>query len=93
MKEITFVRHGRSEANEAGVWNGRGDSPLSAEGEQQLGALGPRLARVGFDVVVSSPLERARRTAESFADEVVIDDEFLELDLGRWEGLTGAEVT
>ncbi len=93
MKEIIFVRHARSEANDAGIWNGRGDGPLSEVGEKQLDALGHRMSRIQLDMVVSSPLERARRTAAAFAEKIVFDDEFVELDLGKWEGLTGAEVT
>lgn len=92
MKEITFVRHARSEANDTGIWNGRSDSALSADGEAQLDAIGRRLKGHRFDVVVSSPLQRARLTAEAFSDEVVIDDEFIELDLGKWEGLSRDDV-
>lgn len=92
MKEITFIRHAQSEANDAGVWNGRGDGYLSREGERQLESFGQRLRRMNFDAVVSSPLQRARLTAEAFSDDVLVDDEFVELDLGKWEGLTAAEV-
>ena len=92
MKEITFIRHAESEANRLGAWNGRSDGPLSSEGHQQLQALSTRLGKSGFDLVVSSPLERARRTAESFSDSVVIDDELIEIDLGRWDGWTTDQV-
>jgi broad specificity phosphatase PhoE len=92
LKEITFIRHAESAANAAGIWNGRSDGPLSEEGHTQLKALGERLANSGFDVVVSSPLERARRTAAAFSDDVVLDPEFVEIDLGRWDGWTTEEV-
>ncbi len=92
MKEITFIRHARSEANDNGIWNGRSDSALSVAGEEQLDSIGRRLKGHSFDVVVSSPLERARRTAEAFSDDVVIDDAFIEIDLGRWDGLSSDEV-
>lgn len=92
MKEITFIRHARSEANDTGIWNGRSDSPLSVAGEEQLDSIGRRLKGHSFDFVVSSPLERARRTAEAFSDDVVIDDAFIEIDLGRWDGLSSDEV-
>jgi broad specificity phosphatase PhoE len=42
--------------------------------------------------VVSSPLERASRTAAAFSDDVVLDPEFVEIDLGRWDGWTTEEV-
>lgn len=92
MKEITFVRHAESEANRGGIWNGRSDGPLSEHGVAQLDKLGLRLANSNFDLVVSSPLERALRTAASFSDDVVIDEEFIEMDLGRWEGWLFDEV-
>jgi probable phosphoglycerate mutase len=92
MKTVTFVRHAESAANAAGIWNGRSDGPLSETGLAQLDSLGKRFSASQFDVVVSSPLGRAQQTAASFADDVVIDDGFTELDLGRWEGSSGDEV-
>ncbi len=92
MKEITFIRHAESAANSAGIWNGRSDGPLSEAGHSQLKALGERLRDSSFDVVISSPLERARRTAAAFSDDVVLDLEFVEIDLGRWDGWTTEEV-
>ncbi len=92
MKEIVFVRHAESQANRDGVWNGRSDGPLSSDGVAQLEQLSTRLANSKFDLVVSSPLERARQTAESFADTYEIDDQLIEIDLGRWEGWVFDEV-
>lgn len=86
MPEITFIRHAESQANVDGVWNGRSDGPLSSGGLESLGHLAKRLADKPFDVVLSSPLERARKTAESFSDAVEVADEFVEIDLGRWDG-------
>jgi broad specificity phosphatase PhoE len=91
-KEIVFVRHAQSQANHDGVWNGRTDGGLSEEGEASLDALGRRLSRWDFDTVISSPLGRAVRTAESFATEVHLDEAFIEIDLGRWEGMALTEV-
>jgi broad specificity phosphatase PhoE len=92
MKEIVFIRHAESQANLDGVWNGRTDGPLSADGAKTLGPLGDRVGEWRFDRVISSPLERTRRTAESFSDDVEIDDDFIEIDLGRWEGRQFAEI-
>lgn len=86
-KEIVFVRHAESQANHDGVWNGRTDGPLSETGEATLDAIGRRLSSQEFDVVISSSLTRAKKTAESFSSEVVIDDEFIEINLGNWEGI------
>ncbi len=92
MPSITLIRHAESQANYDGVWNGRIDGPLSPRGEASLELLGARLRRHGFDVVLSSPLERARRTAASFTDDVEVSEELTELDIGRWEGLTREEI-
>lgn len=91
-KEIVFVRHAESQGNLDGVWMGQSDGPLSEAGEASLDALGKRLSDWEFDAVISSSLSRARRTATSFADEVEIDDGFIELDLGAWEGMSFADV-
>jgi len=92
LKEITFIRHAESAANRAGIWNGRSDGPLSEEGHSQVKALGARFRGSSFDAVISSPLERARRTAVAFSDDVILDPEFVEIDLGRWDGWTTEEV-
>jgi broad specificity phosphatase PhoE len=91
-REIVFVRHAESQANVDGVWNGQTDGPLSAEGEESLGALGERLSEWEFDRVISSPLSRTRQTAASFADSVETVDEFIEVDMGEWEGRRFSEI-
>ena len=91
-KEIVFIRHAQSAANADGVWNGRSDGPLSDSGRISLGPLARRLGQWEFDIVISSPLGRAVETARSFAEEVVTDDRFTEIDLGSWEGMAFADV-
>jgi probable phosphoglycerate mutase len=89
---ITLVRHGRSEANEANLWQGQGDSPLSATGSGQAAALGARLEGTHFDLVVASDLERAADTARAVSTRVETDPAWREMDLGEWEGRTFEEV-
>jgi broad specificity phosphatase PhoE len=89
--EIWFIRHAESEANRAGVWQGRTDGPLSEEGRRQLGALATRLRNVEFDLVVTSPLARARETAE-VVGPAITDPGFAEVDLGEWEERALAEL-
>lgn len=91
MSEIVLVRHAQSDANMASAWQGRGDGALSEEGTRQAEALGTRLAAVEFDLVVSSPLRRARDTAAHLGDPE-IEDDLTEVDLGRWEGASFADV-
>lgn len=98
MKRITLVRHGQSEANLSGRWQGHGDSPLSALGFEQAAKLGERFLAAGwsFDRVLSSDLSRAASTAAASAERlgipVTYDAQCREIDVGAWEGLTRPEV-
>lgn len=93
MPEILLVRHAQSEANQAGVWSGRSDGPLSDAGLASLDLLARRFGSRRPDLVVSSPLLRARQTAEAIAGEFEVDDDLIEMDLGRWDGWTRDQVT
>jgi broad specificity phosphatase PhoE len=91
-REIVFIRHAESQANVDGVWNGKSDGPLSETGEASLEVLGRRLSTWEFDAVISSPLSRAVDTAKAFTEDLHIEEDFIEVDLGRWEGLHFSEV-
>ena len=82
---LHLVRHGRTAANAAGLLLGRADPPLSDEGRRQAAALAtaiPADARV-----VSSPLARTRETAAAFGRPVDIDERWIELDYGEFDGV------
>ena len=94
-----LLRHGESTLSIGRRFNGSSDPPLTERGEQQAQAAAGRLAATrkgAITAIVSSPLQRARRTAEVAAEalglEVVVEDDFRETDFGAWEGLTYAEV-
>jgi len=94
-----LVRHGETALTQQGRYSGRGDVPLSDEGQAQAMAAGGRVAGISRDVtaVLSSPLARCVRTAELVAAEVggvpvTVVDDLIECDFGAWEGLTFAEV-
>ena len=96
---IILVRHGETALTRQGRYSGRGDVPLSDEGEAQAMAAGGRVAGISRDVsaVLCSPLRRCTRTAELIAAElggvsVTVVDDLIECDFGAWEGLTFAEV-
>lgn len=86
---LIIVRHGRTAANAEGRLLGRGDPPLDAEGLDQAAKVGAALRP---DRVVSSPLLRARMTADAFGCPVEIDRRWIELDYGAMEGVPTAEV-
>lgn len=90
--EITFVRHGETDANAASIWQGQGDAALSQTGRDQARALRDRLAATDFDLVLSSDLVRTLETAELAGLEPEPDPWFREMDIGAWEGLTRDEV-
>nr|WP_203794111.1 bifunctional RNase H/acid phosphatase [Actinoplanes couchii] len=96
---IILVRHGETPMTTAGRYSGRGDVPLTDEGEAQAMAAAGRVAGISPEIhaVLSSPLLRCRRTAQHIADAaggvpVTIMDDLIECDFGVWEGRTFAEV-
>jgi len=94
LNELWLARHGETEWSLAGRHTGRTDIPLTPYGERQAIALGKRLRSVTFALVLASPLQRARRTAElaGFGDRLVLDEDLVELDYGDYEGRTTAEI-
>ena len=95
MTRLLLVRHGESEWNAIGRWQGWADPPLSDLGRRQA-AVGSR-AVGAVDAIVSSDLRRARQTAEIIAGElgigpVVVDAALRERDAGPWTGLTRREI-
>jgi broad specificity phosphatase PhoE/ribonuclease HI len=96
---IILVRHGETPLTSQGRYSGRGDVPLTDEGEAQAMAAAGRVAGISRDIaaVLSSPLSRCTRTAQLIADEagglpVTIMDDLIECDFGQWEAKTFAEV-
>lgn len=92
MTDIYIVRHGETESNKAGLWQGATDSPLTATGEEQVRRLAVRLRDESFDVVVSSDRGRAVATAFGLGKDFRTDAAWREPDLGAWEGRTYDEV-
>ncbi|MGO2480141.1 histidine phosphatase family protein [Glutamicibacter ardleyensis] len=90
--EIIFVRHGETESNRAGRLQGRSDLPMNETGRRQAAGAALELAGTGtWDVVVSSPLFRARQSAQIIADllgapRVQEFPELMERDYGDAEG-------
>lgn len=87
-----LVRHGQTEFSVQRRYSGRGDPSLTEEGLRQAAAVGRRLsARGDITAVVTSPLSRAKVTAEAIGAPVTVLDDLIETDFGEWEGLTFAE--
>ena len=88
---LLIVRHGRTVANASGLLQGRVDHPLDAIGLQQAYEISLALGKV--DIVVSSPLMRARETAEPLKLPIRLDERWTELDYGGWDELPINEIT
>lgn len=90
---LWVVRHGQTEQSAAGRYSGWSDIPLTPEGERQARATADRLAGEHFDLVISSPLRRAMRTAELIAgDRVQAEPLAREWDFGAFDGRTQREI-
>src|ERR1051326_5519394 len=96
MTVLLLARHGETEWNRAGRYQGHADPPLNETGRGQARALAAGLAGAGIGRVYTSDLARARETAEIVAAElgvtVVLERELREIDVGSWMGLTREEV-
>lgn len=94
---LIIIRHGESEWNRIGRYQGQADAPLSETGAQQAEALAQRLRHERFDAIFTSPLQRAAKTAEAVArhhPEVpfAVEPALLEIHHGLWQGLMLDEV-
>jgi alpha-ribazole phosphatase len=87
---LYLVRHGRTAANAKGLLQGRLDPPLDETGRAQATAIAAMVGPV--DEVICSSLVRARETAECFGIEPTIDDRWIEIAYGEYEGVPAGEV-
>ncbi len=95
-RHLLLVRHGETDWNAAGRWQGQTDVPLNATGRAQAFALAARLRAEGVRAIATSDLCRARGTAEIVGEVLGLEVAFVDADLrergyGNWEGLTRCE--
>src|SRR5581483_11403646 len=91
---IWLIRHGETEWSLSGAHTGRTDLPLTPSGEEKALKIREKLAGAQFALVLTSPLQRARRTCEiaGFGAQAQIEPNLLEWDYGAYEGKTSAEI-
>jgi len=86
---IVLVRHGETDANRAGLLLGRADPPLNERGRQQAAATAAALRHEVAPLILVSPLQRTRETAQLIGDAtgtpVTVDERLIELDYGEWD--------
>ena len=95
-RRLILIRHGQTVYNATGRMQGHLDTALSNEGEKQAEAAGRLLKNQGITRILASDLSRARVTAElvgkQLGVDVEVDARLRETHLGKWQGMTSAEV-
>lgn len=89
MKNLYLIRHGETELNITKVYYGSTDCPLTQRGRKQSQGLALTFKNIKVDRVYTSPLIRAKDTADiifSSGQDLVIDSRLKEMDFGQWEG-------
>ena len=95
MKNLYYLRHGKSIANDQGVWSGATNTPLSLQGIEDANEAGKRAAAGQLipDLIICSPLDRAAKTAAIIAhyvgypvDKILTDARIVERSFGELEG-------
>lgn len=94
MTSLVLVRHGRTAANARGLLLGRMDARLDDVGHLQAAAVAQAVLDSSGPIVavVSSPLTRTQQTAAALGLPVVVDERFVELDYGEYDGRPSSEV-
>ena len=92
-----LIRHGETDWNKAGRYQGRTNIDMNAEGREQARLLGERFRFLPLDALYVSPLNRAVETANEVARTTgitpVTDEHFIEINFGEWEGHTIEELS
>lgn len=99
MTSIYFIRHGKTEWNLEGRYQGaHGDSPLLDQSYREIDLLAKSLKGIKFAHAFASPIKRARVTAIKLVQQLrpqpplTLDNRLAEFDLGKWEGMKFTEV-
>lgn len=96
MREFFLIRHGETDWNLEGRYQGQSDIPLNGTGLLQARRVAESLEREGLKAIFSSDLERARQTAALLSEEtgakVIEDPRLREIHQGDWEGKLFSEI-
>ncbi|MGI5837675.1 MAG: histidine phosphatase family protein, partial [Chloroflexota bacterium] len=96
MTRLLLVRHGQTDWNLEGRWQGASEVPLNAAGWRQAKEIADELAVQRVDAVYSSPLSRSYDTARLIAQRqglgAAVDPRLKEINLGRWEGMLSGRI-
>jgi probable phosphoglycerate mutase len=97
MKTLILIRHGETQWNVIGRYQGQADPPLNAKGQEQARQVAQELkAKTQIDVLFTSPLKRATQTAEKIAEMLNIplyeDARLMEIHQGNWQTKLRSEI-
>ena len=96
MIRLVLIRHGQTQWNREGRWQGQADPPLNALGRRQARRAALALRGACLDHLYSSDLRRAVETAHIIGAELglaaIPDARLREIDLGRWQGMLSADI-
>ena len=96
MKKLILIRHGECDGNLEGRFRGRFDFPLNQQGIKQAHELGKIIKNFDCKFIYTSPLKRARQTADIIAthspSEVISSEAFNNISLGPWNGELKTEI-
>ena len=94
--KLILIRHGQTEWNAIGRWQGQADPPLNEAGWAQARRTADEMRRQHIDALFSSDLLRARQTANAIAEalgvEVQLEPRLREVNLGAWQGLFSDDI-
>lgn len=96
MGKLILIRHGQTEMNAQNLYFGKLNPPLNELGIEQAYTAKEKLSNIAYDCIYSSPLERARETAEIcnyLNKEIIYDSRLEEINFGAFEGLTFKEIS
>lgn len=96
MIKFFLVRHGETQWNKQEIFRGLKDIPLNKTGLNQARALAQNLKNIPIDLILSSPLKRARQTAQEISKlqgiQVRNEPAFIDINFGRWQGISKTKV-
>lgn len=93
-QRVYLIRHGQTEWSLSGQHTGTTDLPLTEDGRKAAELLAPFLAKETFASVLTSPMQRARKTCAlaGLSERAKIDRNLMEWDYGEYEGLTSKQI-
>jgi broad specificity phosphatase PhoE len=96
MTTLVLIRHGQTDWNVEGRWQGQADPPLNERGREQARHAAQYQRQFGFAALYSSDLRRAMETAQIIGAEmgleVIPEPRLREINLGKWQGMLSADI-